>query len=43
MFLDLGAVPDGHVPAAEVDHPRAGGEMQVVKRCAFSHVGGAGF
>ena len=37
MFLDLGAVMDGHVPAAEIDHFRAGVEMGLVQRCPVSH------
>ena len=43
VLLDLGAVGDRHVPAAEVHHPRAGGDVEVMERCAFSHCGGGKF
>ncbi len=34
VFLDLRAVHDRHVPAAEIDHAGAGGDMRLVERCA---------
>ena len=37
VLVDLRAVVDGHVPAAEVDHPRARGAMHGVKRGLLEH------
>ena len=37
VLLDLRAVDDRHVPAAEVDHAGAGGDMRLVERCAQGH------
>ena len=37
VFLNLRAVIDRHVPAGEVDNFRAGVEVLLVKRSAFSH------
>ena len=37
MFIDLGAVVQRHVPSAEVDHPRARGAVNLVKRRALEH------
>ncbi len=37
VLFQLGAIVDGHVPAAEIHHLAAGGEMGVVKGCAVTH------
>ena len=37
VLLDLRAVVDRHVPAAEIDHARAGRDMEVIERCSSSH------
>jgi ABC-type taurine transport system substrate-binding protein len=37
MLLDLGAIADRHVPAAEIHHARPGGDMARVERRAVSH------
>jgi len=37
VLLDLRAVIDRHVPAAEVDHAGAGGDVDVIERCTQSH------
>ena len=37
VLLDLRAVADRHVPAAEIDHARAGRDMEVIERCSSSH------
>jgi hypothetical protein len=37
VLLDLRAVVDRHVPAAEIHHARAGRDMQVIERCPSSH------
>ena len=34
VLVDLRAVVDGHIPAAEVDHARTGGHVRVVQRCS---------
>jgi hypothetical protein len=38
MFLDLRAVVDRHVPAAEIDHARTQGTVGGVERSSFEHV-----
>ena len=37
VLVDLGAVVDRHVPAAEIDHARAGGAVDGVRGCLFQH------
>ncbi|MNY37217.1 hypothetical protein D3C86_1717630 [compost metagenome] len=37
VFLDLRAIVQRHVPATEVDHLGAQGEVQVIERGALSH------
>ncbi len=37
VLLDLRAVVDGHVPAAEVDGAGPGRDVGIEKRCAQSH------
>jgi hypothetical protein len=37
MLLQLRTVVDGHVPAGEIDHLGAGGDVGIIKRCSFSH------
>jgi hypothetical protein len=37
VLVDLGAVVDRHVPAAEVHHPGAGGAMCRIERGLLEH------
>ena len=39
VLVDLRAVVDRHVPAAEIHHARAGGTVQGVEGCLLRHAG----
>jgi hypothetical protein len=38
VLVDDRAIDDGHLPAGEIDHPRAGRDVKIVNRRPFQHV-----